>query len=135
MCSPGWATAAERRTTAEGSPARVRCSRINLQDFQDFDRQRIKIGTGIRFANGRAKIRHYTCEHARVRLFYPPILTRQDFARRSGNPRYEGARGARDGRRRPPSRSLRLGERANPTNFSLFLFNPINPVHPVHPVP
>ena len=34
---------------------------------------------------GRAKIRRSTCEHARVRLFYPPILTSQDFARRSGN--------------------------------------------------
>ena len=30
------------------------------------------------------KIPHPTCEHARVRLFYPPILTRQDFARQSG---------------------------------------------------
>ena len=29
------------------------------------------------------KIPHSTCKHARVRLFYPPILTRQDFARRS----------------------------------------------------
>jgi hypothetical protein len=33
----------------------------------------------------RIKIPHSTCEHARVRLFYPPILTSQDFARRSGN--------------------------------------------------
>ena len=30
------------------------------------------------------KIPHPTCKHARVRLFYPPILTRQDFARQSG---------------------------------------------------
>ena len=128
MCSPGWATAAERRTTAEGSPARVRCSRINLQDFQDFDRQRIKIGTGIRFANGRAKIRHYTCEHARVRLFYPPILTSQDFARRSGKQDQCVAKVGADRRdaprlRRIPRRRGRLCRssgsfrRNNPTSF------------------
>ncbi len=35
-CSPGRATEAQRRTTAEGSPARVRRSRINLQNLKIF---------------------------------------------------------------------------------------------------
>jgi hypothetical protein len=57
---------------------------------------------------GQVKIPHSTCEHDRVRVFLPdPILTSQDLSRRSGNPRYEVACGARVGRRR----------RANPTFF------------------
>ena len=49
---------------------------------------------------GRVKIPHSTCEHDRVRVFLPdPILTSQDLSRRSGNPRYEVACGARIGRR------------------------------------
>ena len=44
---------------------------------------------------GRVKIPHSTFEHDRVRVFLPdPILTSQDLSRRSGNPRYEGARSA-----------------------------------------
>ena len=43
---------------------------VNFQDF----RRRIQIGAGIRFANGaRKKIPHSSCEHVRVRLFYPPL--------------------------------------------------------------
>ena len=68
---------------------------------------------------GRAKIRHSTCEHARVRLFYPPILTSQDLSCRSGDPRYEGVSNLRAARLQFGKAGARVGRRrrANPTIF------------------
>ena len=77
----------------------------------------------------RLKIPHSTCEHDRVRFFTRLYPDESGFARRSRNPRYEGASnlraarlrlgkaGAKDGRRGPLARSLRLGESANPTIY------------------
>ena len=81
----------DRPTTGwpEGQDERERTSQpersgvtSQFSGFQTEDKDRL-----LAFASrmGRAKIRHSTCEHARVRLFYPPILTWQDFSRRSGD--------------------------------------------------
>ena len=74
------------------------------------------------------KIPHPTCKHARVRLFYPPILTRQDFARQSGKQDQCVAKVGADRRdaprfRRIPRRWVRLCRssgsfrRNDPTSF------------------